>query len=241
MLCRMVARVLAPLYRVFGPGSRALAYEWSLVRAICCLSPSMGVLYMWAGAVVFMAPVVLPDRSLSPRTVGGSYTRKRTYSTGSVSRPPGMAAPYLLTPMPPASPEIFFFKVRTRIGLLLISGRFAESIVSEGIGRGPFRREPGVARSHGTAPEKADIWFPLDEQGREGHPFCSSLADFPFPRLLMRIHGRISVCYGPCRPGTSYSAPVIARVLASCDMHISGRNEPLSEVFPRQVPCSAGG
>ncbi len=29
-------------------------------------------------------PVVLPDRSLSPRAVRGSYTRKRMYSTGSV-------------------------------------------------------------------------------------------------------------------------------------------------------------
>ncbi len=112
-----VARVLAPPYHGFGPGSRAPAYEWLSAGTICGLCPYVGALYMWAGPAGFVAPMVLQDRSLSPRTVWGSYTRKRTYSTGSVTRPPGMAAPYLLTPMPPASPEIFFFKVRNRIGL----------------------------------------------------------------------------------------------------------------------------
>jgi len=59
-----------------------------------------------------------PDRSLSPRTVWGSYTWRGTYSSGSASRPPGRAAPYLLTPIPPVSPKIPFLKTKlTRVGL----------------------------------------------------------------------------------------------------------------------------
>jgi hypothetical protein len=137
-----------------------------------------GPLYVGGGCGLHGAGV-FPDRSLSPRTVGDSYARTRTYSTGSVSRPPGRAAPYLLTPMPPASPEIFFFRVRNRIGLILISGRFAGSIVYGEIGRGLFPREPGVAPGHGTAPEKADLRFLLDEPGRERHPLCPPWSTSP--------------------------------------------------------------
>jgi len=88
----------------------------------------------------------------------------------------------------------------------------------------------------------ADLLFSLDEPGREKHLFCSSPTDFSFLRLLVRIRGRISVFYGLCRPGTSYSAPVIARVLAlvryAC---LRAANELLPEVFPRQMPRSVGG
>jgi len=53
-----------------------------------------------------------------PRTVWGSYTWRGTYSSGSASRPPGRAAPYLLTPIPPVSPKIPFLKTKlTRVGL----------------------------------------------------------------------------------------------------------------------------
>lgn len=109
------AGIFRPPYCVFGGGSWAPPCGWLPVRPIGRLSAPVGVVYMYVGSCDFMAPVVYPDRSLSPRAVGGSYSRRGMYSSGSVSRPPGMAAPYLLTPIPPASPKIPFLVPREEL------------------------------------------------------------------------------------------------------------------------------
>lgn len=64
---------------------------------------------MWAGGGCSVVPEVAADCSLSPCAAGDSYTQKKKYSSGSVSRPPGRATPYLRTPDASSITEIHFF------------------------------------------------------------------------------------------------------------------------------------
>ena len=65
---------LASSYRDFEPGSCSRLCVWLPEGAIGRLCSYVGVIYMWAEGVGRVAPVLLPDRSLSPRAVRGSYT-----------------------------------------------------------------------------------------------------------------------------------------------------------------------
>ena len=56
-----------------------------------------------------------PDRSLSHRTVWGSYTQRRTYTSGSASRPPGRAAPIPPNTNTSCITRILFFRGRYEI------------------------------------------------------------------------------------------------------------------------------
>jgi|GEM_PF-4271338 len=86
---RTIVQDPGPSYRVFKPRSRPLVWVWLSAGLIGRLRHSVEVLYMWAGYGGRVAPVMLPGRSLSPRAVRGSYTRKRTYLAGSVPVHPG--------------------------------------------------------------------------------------------------------------------------------------------------------
>lgn len=69
-----VAENLAPSHCDFGPRSSPLSCVRLPPGTIGLFCASMRVLYMWAGDAGRVAPVLLPGRSLSSRTVWGSYT-----------------------------------------------------------------------------------------------------------------------------------------------------------------------
>ena len=170
-----------------------------------------------------------PDRSLSHRTVWGSYTWRGTYSSGSASRPPGRAAPYLLTPIPPVSPKIPFLKTKlTRVGLQLLPGGLPEG------GSGCFSPRAGGCRcrkSVPVCPRKSDP-LPIRSVSSRLEGSGASIPDYPVlsdPRHCPRI-----------LPAADAGTPVVAwfrAPLRYCS--------PMGYMAPppgrsRQTPCSPG-
>jgi len=107
--------IFGPSHHAFKRRSLPSTYEHMSGEAIRRLRPSGAVIYIWAEPPARVGPVITPRRSLSHRTVWGSYTQRRTYTSGSASRPPGRAAPIPPNTNTSCITRILFFRGRYEI------------------------------------------------------------------------------------------------------------------------------
>jgi len=107
--------IFGPPYHALKRGSPSFTYEHMQEEVIGRLRPSGAFIYIWAPPPARIGPAITPRRSLSHRTVWGSYTQRRTYTSGSASRPPGRAAPIPPNTNTSCITRILFFRGRYEI------------------------------------------------------------------------------------------------------------------------------
>jgi len=137
-------------YHALKRGSPSFTYEHMPGEAIGRLRPSGAFIYIWAPPLARIGPAITPRRSLSHRTVWGSYTQRRTYTSGSASRPPGRAAPIPPNTNTSCITRILFFRggMRFRFARTRYSVPGSTRSRYSGRGRAPWmiRGPAGISR-----------------------------------------------------------------------------------------------